>query len=156
MNTRPTGNVMAVGEISTNVLRIATHGTGFWEASVIVPVTFTEFRATVRNKTRVFLEWFTATETNNKGFEIERSLVTGNNSYKWEKIGFVKGRGTTTDPGKYEYEDEPVGGNRFIYRLRQVDYDNNFQYSDQRQVTLNNLDFALFPVFPNPVRLVVL
>ena len=142
---------MAVHKTS-NVLRIATHGTGFWETSVIVPVTFTEFRATVRNKTRVLLEWFTATETNNKGFEIERSLVSGSASNKWEKIGFVNGRGTTTDPGRYEFEDVPVGGKKFIYRLRQVDFDNNFKYTDQRQVTLNDFDFALFPVFPNPVR----
>jgi hypothetical protein len=143
---------MAIHKV-TNILRIATHGRGLWEtATSPLPVTFTSFDASVFKKTNVLLQWFTATEINNKGFNIERATVNGSSLLKWEKIGFVNGSGTTSDPRRYEFTDVPVGGKKFVYRLKQIDYDGNYKYSEQRQVALNNFDFALFPVSPNPVR----
>lgn len=137
----------------TNVIRIATHGRGFWENGAMpLPVTNTEFTVMVKGKTTVLLNWFTASETNNKGFEVQRAVLKDNLIQKWETVGFVKGSGTTNSPRRYEYEDVPVGGRKFVYRLRQLDFDNIPKISEQRQVTLSEYDFVLHPVFPNPVK----
>ena len=142
---------MAIHKV-TNVLRIATHGRGLWETvGSILPVSFTSFEASVINRTNVLLQWFTATETNNKGFEVQRAILNGSTP-NWEKIGFVNGSGTSTSPRRYEFTDVPVGGKKFIYRLRQLDLNDNAKLSEQRQVVLSNYDFALYPVFPNPVK----
>ena len=143
---------MAVHPV-TKAIKIATHGRGFWQSTnAVIPVEYNGFYATPKRNARVLLEWLTSSESNNKGFIIERSLYNNNSSLLvFEEIGFIKGSGTTSSPKKYEFTDAPLGGKKFIYRLKQVNYDGAFKYSDQRIVTLTGFDYALFDIQPNPV-----
>jgi Secretion system C-terminal sorting domain len=143
---------MAVHPISKN-LRIATHGRGLWSTtSVVLPITLSAFNAAARDNGKVYLEWFTETEQNNKGFEIERTPESASGNLTWKKIGFVSGSINSTSTKRYFYEDEPTDGKRFLYRLKQVDYDSKFKYSDTRLVVLRGFDYGLYTCFPNPVN----
>jgi len=117
-----------------------------------VPVELTSFIASANGKV-VTLKWSTATETNNSGFEIERRIITGGVSGDWSKIGFTPGFGTTTEPKEYSYVDNISGinANALAYRLKQVDFDGSFEYSDE--VFVDNLapvQFVLEQNYPNP------
>ena len=73
----------------------------------------------------VMLIWQTATETNNFGFDVERSFA---NDETWEKIGFIEGAGTTTQQQRYEFVDNTASeAGTYYYRLRQVDTDGTFE-----------------------------
>jgi hypothetical protein len=110
-----------------------------------VPVELTSFTAAITNG-RVNLNWLTATEINNQGFEIER--YTDN---KWEKIGFVAGHGTTTNSQSYQFTDNAVKGN-VIYRLKQIDFDGKFKYSNEVSVAAVESPeaYSLVQNYPNP------
>jgi Ca2+-binding RTX toxin-like protein len=101
----------------------------------------------------VHLRWNTASETNNAGFEVEMAAVAADEPMPlWESVGFVEGKGTTSEEQAYStvIRDLDVGTHRF--RLRQVDFDGAFEYSPEVEVTIT-LDgpFALSPAYPNPV-----
>jgi len=112
----------------------------------IVPVELTSFTANVVG-TSVDLNWTTATELNNQGFEIERS----ENNVSFEKIAFVPGFGTTTETKSYSYKDQSVNSGNYYYRLMQIDYDGSFSYSDVVEVDVTlPTEFALAQNYPNP------
>jgi len=103
------------------------------------------FSAAVNEK-NIELEWKTATETNNRGFEIERSQ-SGN----WEKIGFVSGRGNSTSSKVYKFVDGVVTSGKYSYRLKQIDFDGSSKYLKEIEVEVGALtDFSLSQNFPNP------
>jgi len=113
-----------------------------------VPVELTSFTATSKLG-NVILNWATATELNNQGFEIERKL---DNSV-WERISFIEGYGTTTEPNEYSYIDNVSGitATSLTYRLKQIDFDGSYEYSDE--VLVDNavpVDYALEQNYPNP------
>ena len=110
-----------------------------------VPVELTSFTATSKPG-NVILNWATATELNNSGFEVHRSI----NDEDFEIIAFIPGFGTTTEPKNYSYTDENVSG--FLkYRLKQIDFNGSYEYSEVIEVkSLINLSFELFQNFPNP------
>jgi hypothetical protein len=111
---------------------------------VPIPVELTSLTASVSGKD-VILNWSTATETNNKGFEVERN--TGNG---WSNIGFVEGNGTTTLIMKYQYIDKGVSG-KISYRLKQIDYDGAFKYSAEVEADVAAPDgYHLSQNYPNP------
>jgi hypothetical protein len=69
----------------------------------------------------------------------------------WEKIGFVQGNGNSNSPKNYAFTDKnPAGGSKFIYRLKQIDNDGKFEYSDQVEVELLPDKFELYQNYPNP------
>lgn len=143
---------MAVHPVSRN-LRIATHGRGLWSTtSIVLPIELTSFTATARNDGKVYLEWVTASEQNNKGFQVERSADLANGNYSWQNIGFVNGSINSSTPKRYYFDDEPTGGKKFIYRLRQIDLDGKFKLSENRLVILKGFDYGLYTVYPNPVN----
>ncbi len=110
-----------------------------------LPVKLVYFRAASIAENKVSLDWQTASEENNKGFEIQRSF----NSRDWETIGFLDGKGTTTNLLTYNFEDEfPNNGNNY-YRLKQKDFDGAFEYSDIRTVAINQIADKI-SVYPNP------
>jgi len=116
----------------------------------VIPVELTGFTAEMSNGL-VALNWQTATETNNRGFEIQRK--TGN--YSWQTIGFVSGKGTTTQMSNYSYTDNPVGivnYAKIIYRLKQLDYDGKANYSKEINVEFTGAPktFSLDQNYPNP------
>ena len=117
--------------------------------SAVLPVELASFNV-ISKGGNVELNWLTATEVNNKGFEIERK--TDN---IWINIGFVSGKGTTTYPSKYFYTDnlknESYSGS-IAYRLKQVDYDGTYKYSKEIdvQVKSNPEEYSLMQNYPNP------
>jgi photosystem II stability/assembly factor-like uncharacterized protein len=127
---------------------IAATSNGLWQRDVSqVPVELTSFSVSASGG-KIHLSWSTSTETNNQGFDIFRSET--NNEVKWEKIGFVAGHGTTTEPQIYSYSDEDIYGD-LKYRLKQIDYDGSFQYSNIVEInSLTGLSFELNQNYPNP------
>jgi hypothetical protein len=116
----------------------------------IVPVELTSFTASVlQNEKAVQLNWTTATESNNSGFEILRFTQ---NDIEWNSIGFVPGFGTTTEPKSYSFTDEAVTTGTYKYRLKQIDYDGSFEYSNEIEVAVDFTpkEFVLYQNYPNP------
>ncbi len=111
-----------------------------------VPVELSNFTANVSFQT-VELTWSTATETNNSGFEVQRK----SNKNDWEVLGFVPGRGTTTELSSYRFVDAVKLAGNFLYRLKQIDFDGSFEYSDEIFVEVSlPVEFNLAQNYPNP------
>ncbi len=125
-----------------------TYGGGMLRRPVSeVPVEFVTFTAEAAGN-EVVLQWTTATETNNRGFSIERSSLQGSN---WQEIGFVKGSGTTSEQRSYSFKDNDLTNGKYSYRLKQVDLDGSFTYSNVVEVQVNQImKFALDQNYPNP------
>ncbi|NUN10469.1 MAG: T9SS type A sorting domain-containing protein [Ignavibacteriaceae bacterium] len=114
-----------------------------------IPVELMAFNARTSDNT-VVLNWETGSETNNKGFSVERK-INGN----WKEIGFVNGKGTTTGVSKYTYTDNLVNvqlNGTVSYRLKQVDFDGTSEFSKVVNVNINSMpvDFSLAQNYPNP------
>jgi len=100
---------------------------------------------------QVVLEWKTASETNNHGFDIEKRAVGTRYENQWEVIGFVNGRGTTAIPQNYRFIDKNIAVGTFEYRLKQIDCSGSFTYSAIQRVTIEApKTFALWQNYPNP------
>lgn len=115
-----------------------------WGTSVL-PVKFASFNATINSK-QTNLTWTTASEINNKGFEIERSL----DGVNFEIIGFVKGNANSNRVNKYSFID--ANHTSAFYRLKQIDFDGKFDYSNIISVQGNDL---LIDITPNPFNNVI-
>lgn len=114
----------------------------------VLPVELTSFTAIASNNS-ININWTTATEINNSGFEIQRSI----DGSDFNTIGFVKGNGTTTEPKSYTFVDDKLNSTTgtFYYRLKQVDYNGAFNFSDIVEVVFDlPSEFALGQNFPNP------
>ncbi len=130
-----------------NDLRDATYPyIGADESAVLLPVELTSFTAVARGK-NVELKWATATEHNNLGFDIEKS-VNG----VWSKIGFVSGAGNSNAPKEYGYVDAVNENATYSYRLKQIDQDGKFTYNNAIEVHVNAAvnSYQLAQNFPNP------
>ncbi len=115
-----------------------------------VPVELTSFTAG-SNGDVVTLNWSTATETNNRGFEIQKNQKSKLKNQKWEKIGFVAGNGTTSKPEIYSFVDKDVTSGTYSYRLKQIDFDGACRYSNTVEVNINiPSQFSLSQNYPNP------
>ncbi len=112
-----------------------------------LPVELISFAAIIKDKT-VVLNWITATECNNYGFEIERKEWENN----WEKISFVKGNGTTNTPQCYTFIDNTVRNSENFYRLKQIDTNGTFSYSKTVEIEINIKPnkYHLTQNYPNP------
>ncbi|MCK6613714.1 MAG: T9SS type A sorting domain-containing protein [Ignavibacteriaceae bacterium] len=121
-----------------------------------LPVELVSFTAKVKSSA-VHLQWETATEVNNYGFEVERSNATetmnasSTQGRTWQKIGFVEGNGNSNSPKSYSFTDRNASAGKYIYRLKQVDTDGAFDYSDEVAVDLGTpAQFSLSQNYPNP------
>ncbi len=117
-----------------------------------IPVELTSFTAVNKGK-KIILEWITATETNNQQFEIYRRNIVNEISTDWMLVGFRESNGTTTQPTYYNFEDDitDVKANALEYRLKQIDFNGQFSYSDI--ISVDNLapnGFVLEQNYPNP------
>lgn len=120
-----------------------------------IPVELVEFSAQKTRHNNISLHWRTASETNNSGFEIERSPSSMANGGTFAKIGFVEGHGSTTTDSRYNFEDNL--DSRFYlkeisYRLKQIDFDGSFSYSDTVKIFYDAVPevFNLSQNYPNP------
>jgi len=122
-----------------------------------LPIELMNFTAQLNNG-EVTLFWETATEKNNYGFEIERntllSPLSGGETKGggvWEKIGFVQGYGNSNSPKEYSFIDSPQGRSKLNYRLKQVDTDGKYQYSNIVEIVIGSpLQYELKQNYPNP------
>lgn len=116
--------------------------------NVIVPVELTSFTVRLYND-NVILNWSTATELNNLGFEIERS----DDSNEFLRLGFVEGHGTTTEMQEYSFIDNTLlNEGNYSYRLKQIDLDGTVTFSEIVEIEFNNLptSFVIYQNYPNP------
>jgi photosystem II stability/assembly factor-like uncharacterized protein len=117
-----------------------------------VPVELVSFSAEASGK-GIHLKWITASELNNLGFEVERALPsTTPGQDDWVRIGFVEGKGTTTEIQNYFYTDDLYGVNelKFYYRLKQIDFNGTYGYSEEIEIEGAPRSFGLGQNFPNP------
>ncbi|HSD62787.1 MAG TPA: S8/S53 family peptidase [Ignavibacteriaceae bacterium] len=116
------------------------------------PVELASFEANT-NKDEVLIKWSTATEINNKGFEIERSSLNSMTGIKSEfkKVGFVGGNGSTTENISYYFEDKILTPGIYYYRLKQIDLGGQIIYSREVEVEVKApAEFSLSQNYPNP------
>lgn len=131
------------GDMQIDGLRISDN----WEQAPL-PVELTSFYSTLAGNS-IILRWRTESEINNYGFDVER-IAPLNNS--WETIGFVQGHGFTHVPQDYTFKDDNLNTEGvYLYRLKQIDNDGRFEYSDAIEVNFYVPDeFTLEQNFPNP------
>ena len=119
------------------------------EITGTVPVELISFAAKIRDE-NILLYWRTATETNNKGFQVQRKKAKGESI--WESIGFVEGAGNSVTTREYSYTDVTANvTQKYFYRLKQIDFDGTYHYSPVVEFsgTLPT-KFALHQNYPNP------
>jgi len=117
-----------------------------------IPVELTSFSA-VQEGENIKLDWATATETNNQQFEILRRTINEERIDEWILVGYREGKGTTTEPQHYSYIDDISGINAtaFEYRLKQVDFDGSYSFSEVIRVdNIAPAEFSLEQNYPNP------
>jgi hypothetical protein len=111
-----------------------------------LPVELVNFAGKAKNRSAI-LSWETKTEVDNSGFEVERKDKTGT----WMKTAFVEGNGTSNSPKYYNFEDKKLASGKHSYRLKQIDNDGSFEYSDEVEVTIDvPTEFAMSQNYPNP------
>lgn len=113
----------------------------------IVPVELTSFTGAFAGN-NVELNWATASELNNMGFEIQRSV----NNSDFITIAFIEGNGTTTEQKQYSYTDSKIESRiNYSYRLKQLDFNGNYEYSQVINLGFTlPLQFTLEQNYPNP------
>ncbi len=140
-------------QVTTARIKVEAAGNIFFDISNVnftisqpIPVELTLFTA-VRLETGILLNWETATETNNSGFEVERSR----DFEIFTSIGFVPGKGTTTQKSIYNFIDNDIQIGNYYYRLKQVDFDGTSKYYNVVLVDAGlPKDFAVMQNYPNP------
>ncbi len=115
----------------------------------LLPVELNSFTAEASEQGSIKLQWATATEINNLGFEVQKKINVGNTD--WQKIAFVNGKGNSTIANHYSFVDKYKSSGDFLYRLKQIDFNGNFKYSPEVEVgTSVPSKFALEQNYPNP------
>ncbi|MBK9332394.1 MAG: T9SS type A sorting domain-containing protein [Ignavibacteria bacterium] len=113
----------------------------------VLPVELTSFVSVINNN-NVTLNWSTASEINNSGFDIERSSVNG----EWSKVGNVTGNGTSAVSHSYSYTDRNIETGNYNYRLKQIDFNGNFEYFNLSNEVIIGIPskYDLSQNYPNP------
>ncbi len=134
--------------LTVDIFVLATNnGVGMFTTSATIPVELNSFSASVINSD-VELKWATSTEINNFGFEIERKNLSQSG---WEKIAFIKGAGNSTENNYYNFIDKSLSNGKYSYRLKQIDYNGKYNFSNEIEVELLSvLEFSLYQNYPNP------
>ena len=113
----------------------------------VLPVELASF-VSVISKNDVTLNWSTASETNNSGFDVERSSANGS----WSKIVNVSGNGNSNTPNSYSFTDRNLASGNYSYRLKQIYFNGNFEYFNlSNEVVIGVPEkFELSQNYPNP------
>ena len=116
-------------------------------ATGTLPVELVSFTANVSGNV-VVLNWTTATEVNNYGFDVQRA-VSGTDV--WTTLGFVNGHGNSNSPKDYSFVDVTKSSGKVSYRLKQIDIDGSFKYSNEVELSATLAkEFVLEQNYPNP------
>ncbi|MFI5237501.1 MAG: YCF48-related protein, partial [Ignavibacteriales bacterium] len=133
----------------TNNLGFAAGSGGLilrYEDTTYVPVELISFEGRVVGH-EIVLSWITASELNNLGFNIEKS----SDNINWLTIGFVQGKGTTSEKNHYSFIDNEITSEIQYYRIKQIDFDGSFKYSQVVEVVIGiPTEYSLSQNFPNP------
>lgn len=147
-------NGSQLGSLTTNGLN--SFGTdNIWTASDYnhpLPVVLENFTSRVNGRDLI-LNWITSQEVNNAGFEIQyKKLNESDGDTLWKKIGFINGQGTKFTQTVYTYKQDKLNIGEYRYRLRQVDYNGNFQYFElQETIDISKpKSFEMSQNYPNP------
>lgn len=136
--------------VSDNLVRFGTYGRGIWDFKITsqsLPVELASFEAKNIDNKQVRLDWITLSETNNQRFDVQKSA----DGRSFETIKTVNGQGTSSTEKVYTAMDaEPLPGINY-YRLQQVDFNGQSEYSEIRSVKLENSNPEII-VYPNPVN----
>jgi hypothetical protein len=141
-----TGADICAGDVYIN----GTYSGGGTKCNGPLPVELVSFTSSISTKERdVILTWKTGTEINNSGFDVERKFFGKD---EWNKISFVAGKGNSKTIVQYSYEDKKLNCGKYNYRLKQIDYNGNYEYF----VLTGEVDIAtprkfnLSQNYPNP------
>ena len=117
-------------------------------AGMLLPIELISFTGRSQNNQNL-LQWATASESQNKGFDIEASPnPSKGGEFTWRTIGFVAGKGTTNERQNYRFVDDVPSKGVTYYRLKQLDEDGRFEYS--KTIAIDSKGEKVASVFPNP------
>ncbi|MBK6878989.1 MAG: FG-GAP repeat protein [Ignavibacteria bacterium] len=158
LSTDDSGNVeyFLIG-YNTGVDTIIASATNVFDTAFVIwdfpsPVELLAFNSSTNQKD-VSLNWSTSNELNNSGFEIQRAIENGKLKIEnWNKIGFVGGSRTTNAPKDYSYADRNLETGKYKYRLKQLDFNGNFDYFELAEVVSIGIPdkYDLSQNYPNP------
>ncbi len=116
-----------------------------------LPVTLSSFTSSVKSNNATLM-WVTEAEINNSGFDIERAGITTGGPGEWKKIAFVQGHGTSNVSNGYMYKDEKLKAGTYKYRLKQIDFNSNYEYFElSADVSIQPPGkFEMSQNYPNP------
>ncbi|HCY77049.1 MAG TPA: glucose sorbosone dehydrogenase [Ignavibacteriales bacterium] len=145
--TTAPGSITSFGVDESNELYLVSfNGKIYRFIPTVVPVELISFNAAVIDG-KVKLDWYTASETNNAGFMIERS----SDEVNYEELFFIGGNGTSTNRNVYSYIDETVKSGVYYYRLKQINFDGSYEYLKVVAIDLGiPQKFLLAQNYPNP------
>ncbi len=150
----PGSNWSEYSSFSCNANYVQANGvTGFseWAFGSLednpLPVELVSFTSEISGR-NIKLKWITSLENNNSGFDVERKSITG----IWEKVGYLKGKGTANTPSNYVFEDKNLNAGKYNYRIKQIDVNGNFAYHNLATVLEIGLPdkFNMSQNYPNP------
>lgn len=150
------GAGIPVTDVTSDILgesrSVFTPSVGAYEFdSSALPVEVSSFIADVAGR-NVILKWTTVSEFNNAGFEVHRYEVKGSGEPLWMNLGFVEGSGKYNLPSEYQYNDRQLSSGKYKYRLKQTDYNGNFEFfylSNEVNIGIP-VKFSLSQNYPNP------
>ncbi len=131
------------GDITVTATDVSNNTSEF-STCFILPVNLLSFTASVINNNEIVIEWSTVSEINNDKFQVERSL----DGINFITIGYVNGSGNSSELQNYSLLDLDAQGETIYYRLKQIDYNSNYEYSPIISVKLKTTQTLL--VYPNP------
>ncbi len=143
------GTTVTISEISTSMIPV--NSTRYLtivslKVSTPLPVELVNFNATAIENNSVHLKWQTASEMNNDFFTIERSI----NGQDWQEVTKIEGAGNSSSLLSYSTTDNNPYSRISYYRLKQTDFDGQFEYSQIRSVNIEQLDNSRIEIYPNP------
>jgi hypothetical protein len=144
----PFSGYMTTKQYLTSFSPIAACGT---TSTQTLPVALKNFILSKENS-RVQLDWETSSESNNAGFEIQRST----DGFKtFETIGFVEGSGSSVATSSYTFTDASASGTMVFYRLKQIDFEQKATFSEVKYIMLSKL-VGESMIYPNPTTGIVI
>jgi hypothetical protein len=150
INSLHYSNYGMVGQSISDFFEVPQNNATYIENSGFpsLPVELSSFSADVVSDNEVILNWTTETEVSNYGFEIQRQNFGATD---WTRIGFVAGNGNSNSPKHYSFTDNnPVNGSKFNYRLKQIDTDGDYEFSNVIEAEIIPADYVLYQNYPNP------